>query len=72
MQELNGEQFKESVNNLWQAFQELSTKPAISTNQNLVLQKAELLVTRSQSIYSDLKSYQSNINQQIKDDVDRV
>ena len=72
MQELNGEQFKESVNSLWQAFQELSTKPAISTNQNLVLQKAELLVTRSQSIYSDLKSYQSNINEQIKDDVDRA
>ena len=72
MQELNGEQFKQSVNDLWQAFQELSTKPAISTNQNLVLQKAELLVSRSQSIYSDLKSYQSNINDQIKDDVTRV
>lgn len=72
MQELNGEQFKESVNSLWQAFQELSTKPAISTNQNLVLQKAELLVTRSQSLYSDLKSYQSNINEQIKDDVERA
>lgn len=72
LQETNGEQFKESVNSLWQAFQELSTKPAISTNQNLVLQKAELLITRSQSIYSDLKSYQSNLNEQIKDDVDRV
>lgn len=72
MQELNGEQFKESVNSLWQAFQELSTKPAVSTNQNLVLQKAELLITRSQSIYSDLKSYQSNINEQIKDDVKKA
>lgn len=72
MQELNGQQFKQSVSDLWQAFQEVSTKPANSTNQNLVLQKADLLVSRTQKLYSDLQNYQSNINDQIKDDVDRV
>ena len=72
MQELNGQQFKQSVSDLWQAFQEVSTKPADSTNQNLVLQKADLLVSRMQKLYSDLQNYQSNINDQIKDDVDRV
>lgn len=72
MQELNGQQFKQSVSDLWQAFQEVSTKPAASTNQNLVLQKADLLVSRTQKLYSDLQNYQSNINDQIKDDVDRV
>lgn len=72
MQELNGHQFKQSVSDLWQAFQEVSTKPADSTNQNLVLQKADLLVSRTQKLYSDLQNYQSNINDQIKDDVDRV
>ena len=72
MQELNGPQFKQSVSDLWQAFQEVSTKPADSTNQNLVLQKADLLVSRTQKLYSDLQNYQSNINDQIKDDVDRV
>ena len=72
MQELNGQQFKQSVSDLWQAFQEGSTKPADSTNQNLVLQKADLLVSRTQKLYSDLQNYQSNINDQIKDDVDRV
>ncbi len=72
MQELNGQQFKQSVSDLWQAFQEVSTKPADSTNQNLVLQKADLLVNRTQKLYSDLQNYQSNINNQIKDDVDRV
>lgn len=71
-QELNGEQFKQSVNDLWQAVQELSTKPAISIYQNLTLEKAELLVSRSSALYSDLQSYQSNINEQIKDDVNRV
>ena len=72
MQELNGQQFKQSVSDLWQAFLEVSTKPADSTNQNLVLQKADLLVSRTQKLYSDLQNYQSNINDQIKDDVDRV
>ena len=72
MQERNGQQFKQSVSDLWQAFQEVSTKPADSTNQNLVLQKADLLVSRTQKLYSDLQNYQSNINDQIKDDVDRV
>ena len=72
MQELNGQQFKQSVSDLWRAFQEVSTKPADSTNQNLVLQKADLLVSRMQKLYSDLQNYQSNINDQIKDDVDRV
>lgn len=72
MQELNGQQFKQSVSDLWQAFQEVSTKPADSTNQNLVLQKADLLVSRTQKLYSDLQNYQSNINDQIKDDVDHV
>ena len=72
MQELNGQQFKQSVSDLWKAFPEVSTKPADSTNQNLVLQKADLLVSRTQKLYSDLQNYQSNINDQIKDDVDRV
>jgi flagellar hook-associated protein 1 FlgK len=72
MQELNGEQFKESIEDLWQAVQEFSTKPAISVYQNLVLEKADLLVSRTQSLYEDFQNYQSNINDQIKDDVDRV
>ena len=43
-----------------------------STQQNLVLEKADLLLSRTKSLYDDMKSYQSNINEQIKDDVDRV
>lgn len=71
-QELNGEQFKQSVSDLWQAVQEVSTKTDISIYQNLVLEKADLLVNRAQALYSDLQTYQSNIDEQIKDDVNRV
>ena len=71
-QELNGEQFKQSVSDLHQAFQELEPNMDNSTQQNLVLEKADLRLSRTKSLYDDMKSYQSNINEQIKDDVDRV
>lgn len=71
-QELNGEQFKQSVSDLHQAFQELEPNMDNSTQQNLVLEKADLLLSRTKSLYDDMKSYQSNINEQIKDDVERV
>lgn len=72
LQEMDGEEFKQSVQDLWKAFQELSKDPANSTNQNLVLQKAELLLSRTQSVYEDLQSYQANLNGQIKEKVDRI
>lgn len=71
-QELNGKQFKQSVSDLHQAFQELEPNMDNSTQQNLVLEKADLLLSRTKSLYDDMKSYQSNINEQIKDDVERV
>ncbi len=72
LQELNGREFKEGITNLWQSFQELSKSPADSTNQNLVVQKAEVFVARCQSLYDDLKSYQGNLNTKIQEGVDRI
>ena len=72
LQEMNGVEFKESVSSFWKAFQEYANDPSKSTNQNLVLQKAELFLSRSNTVYHDLQSYQSNINLQIKQQVDRV
>lgn len=71
-QELDGLEFKQSIEDLSTAFQELTKSPADSVNQNLVIQKSELFVTRCQALYSDLQSYQSNMNEQIKESVDRI
>ena len=71
-QELAGEEFKQSVENLWTAFQELSKTPADSVTQNLVIQKSELLISRTQSFYAELQNYQANINSQIIDDLKTV
>ena len=72
LQELDGEEFKASVEDLWESFQELSKTPADSVTQNLVLQKSELLLSRAQTLYDDLKEYQLNIDMQIKEDVARI
>ena len=72
LQELDGEEFKASVEDLWESFQELAKTPADSVTQNLVLQKSELLLSRAQTLYNDLKEYQMNIDMQIKEDVTRV
>lgn len=72
LQELDGEEFKQSVEDIWTAFQELSKTPADSVTQNLVIQKAQLLLSRSESLYVDLQGYQDNIDAQIRDDIVRV
>ena len=72
LQELDGEEFKASVEDLWESFQELAKTPADSVTQNLVLQKSELLLSRAQTLYNDLKEYQANIDLQIQEDVARV
>ena len=71
-QELAGQEFKTSISDLWRAFQEYAKDPSNSTNQNLILQKSELLLSRTTNLYQDLQSYQSNINEQIEEDVNRV
>lgn len=71
-QELEGEAFQDSLQDLWTSFQELAKDPSDSVNQNLVIQKASLFVSRSAGVYEGLKDYQKNINQQISDDIDRI
>ena len=72
LQELDGEQFKQSVEDFWVSFQELAKTPSDSVTQNLVIQKAELLLSRSENLYKDLQSYQANIDAQIVDEVKKV
>ena len=71
-QELDGEEFKNSVTDFYVAFQELMKMPDDSTNQSLVVQKAELFLTRCTNLYTDLQNFQSNLNTQIKDAVAEI
>lgn len=74
-QELDGEAFQEIMNgddSFWTAIQEFAKIPDDTVNQNLVIQKATLFIERSQGIYDNMKSYQSQINLKISDAIDRI
>lgn len=71
-QEMEGKAFQDTLNDFWVAFQELAKAPDSSVNQNLVVQKADLFLSRSAAIYQNLKDYQLNLNVQISDTTDRV
>lgn len=71
-QELDGEEFKNSLTDLYTALEEFAKDPVDSPTQSLLIQKADLFTTRCMALYGDLQSYQSNLNDQIKDDVKRI
>ncbi len=71
-QELQGQAFQNTLEDFWTAFQEWARTPDDSVQQNLVIQKANLFVSRSNAVYTGLSDYQSTINTQISDDIDRI
>lgn len=71
-QELEGVAFQNGMYDFWTAFQEFAKIPDDTVNQNLVVQKATLFLERSQGIYDNMKSYQSQINLKVSDAIDRI
>lgn len=69
---MEGQAFQDSITDLHRAFEEFAKDPSDSVNQNLVMQKASLFISRSQSVYSSLQSYQYKMNMKISDDIDRI
>ncbi len=70
--ELEGVAFQDSLKNFWTSIQELSKQPdAIEVRATLV-QNAESLLERANTIYKQLNEYQLNLNKQISDKVSRI
>lgn len=71
-QELEGETYQESLEELWSAFEEMAKMPDDPIRQSLLVQKAGLYMERAQKIYNNLKSYQKSMNVQINDTVEQI
>ena len=71
-QELEGAEFLKTLSSFYEAMAELAKDPSDSVNQNLVVQKASLLISRAQSVYTSLEEYQQNLNAQVDDMVDTI
>lgn len=72
LREGDGEGFSTAIADLYEAFSEFSKAPDGEVYQNLVAQKAQLFLTRSQGLYAGYQAYQTDINAKIRADVDRI
>lgn len=72
LQETTGQEFSDAVKDLYEAFAEFAKDPSADVNQNLVVQKGQLFISRAKAVYDGLNAYQTNLNTKIKDDVDRI
>lgn len=72
LDEMNGETFQGSLDNLWTAVQELSKDPSSAVTQGLLVERCSEFLARAQSVYGGLKDYQSNLNATVKQKVDTI
>ncbi len=72
LQESDGEAFEMAIENFEEAFEEFAKDPSDTVNQNLVLQKASLFLSRAQAVEDGLEDYQTIINSKIIEDVNRI
>lgn len=72
LQEMNGTEFADSLNNLWTAVQELAKDPCSAVTQSAMVTRANEFLTRAKSVYDGLKSYQENLDTTVYDIVKNI
>lgn len=72
LQESEGMAFRDAIADLYEAFSEFAKDPSDNVNQNLVMQKSSLFLSRSSAVYQGLKNYQQILNTKISDKVDEI
>jgi len=75
LQEMNGSEFADSLNNLWVSVQELAKDPCSAVTQSSFVTRANEFLTRAKSVYDGLVSYQENMDSTVKtmcDDINDI
>ena len=72
LQELNGTEFADSLNNLWTAVQELDKDPTKPVNQSMLVTRANEFLNRAKSVYEGLTNYQDNMDKTVDDLVEQI
>ena len=70
--ETEGTEFQTSLQNLRDSLENLAKSPADATVQAALVSTASQFLDRANAVYTDLQTYQGNLNQQIKDQVDKI
>ena len=72
LQEMDGAEFAESLNNLWVAVQELDKDPCSAVTQSALVTRANEFLSRAKSVYEGLVAYQNNLNSTVEDMVKNI
>lgn len=72
LQEMNGAEFADSLNNLWVAVQEMAKDPCSAVTQSSFVTRANEFLTRAKSVYDGLVDYQKNLDSTVKGMVDEI
>ncbi len=72
LQEMNGSEFADALNNLWVSVQELAKDPCSAVTQSSFVTRANEFLTRAKSVYDGLVSYQENLDSTIKGMVEDI
>jgi len=71
-QELQGETFSQSIDNLWSSVQELAKDPSNAVNQGVFVQRCYEFIDRAGAVYQGLSEYQDNLNYKVKQQVKTI
>ncbi len=72
LQEMNGTEFSESLNNLWTSVQELAKDPTSAVTQSALVTRANEFLTKAKSVYDGFVSYQDNLDTSVSDIVNSI
>ena len=72
LQEMNGTEFSESLNNLWTSVQELAKDPTSAVTQSALVTRANEFLTKAKSVYDGFVSYQDNLDASVSDIVNNI
>lgn len=76
MEEILGETesvaFQDSIEDLWEAMQELCKEPDNIVTRSSFIQTAVSFIERAETVYTQIKEYQLNLNTNIQNTVDRI
>lgn len=70
--EMEGVEFADALENLWDTVETLSTNPESITKRELFLAQAESFLEKAKNVYTSLKDYQINLNSQIAQQVSDI
>lgn len=70
--EISDDSYQDSMTDLWTSINEVSKNPSSTIARSSLIQTATAFISKSESVYTSLKNYQSTLNTKVNNLVNRV